>query len=188
MSLLESMERSTCSVALACAKKLMALTLHLFQTLQLIDVDFSAALTEMEEVRQTISAWRSGPEDWIGHDLAVYRKAETLCGMLDASIACPCSVSSQLYRASYDRTCTSEQFYRWPIWYPYLDSALKHINQMFGDKSAMPFKLCSLLQCFEICNKTFQEVYTFYRHVLTCDEDVIFQELKRFVVWRCLSE
>ena len=54
MSLLESMERSTCFVALACAKKLMALTLHLFQTLQLIDLDFSAALTEMEEVQQTI--------------------------------------------------------------------------------------------------------------------------------------
>jgi len=50
------MERSTCFVALVCAKKLMALTLHLFQTLQFIDLDFSAALTEMEEVRQTISA------------------------------------------------------------------------------------------------------------------------------------
>ena len=56
MSLLESMERSICFVALACVKKLMALTLYLFQTLQLIDLDFSAALTEMEEVRQTISA------------------------------------------------------------------------------------------------------------------------------------
>jgi len=40
------MERSTCFVALVCAKKLMALTLHLFQTLQFIDLDFSAALTE----------------------------------------------------------------------------------------------------------------------------------------------
>jgi len=112
------------------------------------------------------SAWRSGTEDWIGHDLAVYRKAETLCGMLDASITCPCSVSSQLYRASYDRTCTSEQYCRWPIWYPYLDSAVIHINQMFGDKSTMPFKLCSILQCPEICSITFQEVYKFYRHAL----------------------
>jgi len=108
--------------------------------------------------------------------------------MLGASITCPRSVSSQVYRASYDRTCTSEQYFRWSIWYPYLDSAVMHINQMFGDKSRMPFKLCSLLQCFEICSITFQEVYTFYRHVLTCDEDVLFQELKRFDVWRCLSE
>jgi len=66
---------------LACAKKLVALTLHLSQTLQSIDLDFSAALTEIDEVRQTIFAWRSGTEEWIGHDLAVYRQGETLCSM-----------------------------------------------------------------------------------------------------------
>ena len=85
-------------IALACAKKLMALTLHLSQTLQSIDLDFSAALTEIEEVRQTISARRSRTEEWIGHDLAVYRQAETLRRMLGASITCPHSVSSQVYR------------------------------------------------------------------------------------------
>jgi len=69
-----------------------------------------------------------------------------------------------------------------------LDSALMHINQMFGDKSRMPIKLCSILQCSEICNKTFQEVYKFYWHAITCDEDVLFQELKRFVVLWCSSE
>jgi len=41
------------------------------------------------------------------------------------------------------------------------------INQMFGDKSRMPSELCSILQCSEICTKTFQEVYKFYRHVLS---------------------
>jgi len=40
----------------------MALTLHLSKMLQLMDLDFLAALTEIEEVRQTISAWRSGTE------------------------------------------------------------------------------------------------------------------------------
>ena len=145
---------------------LMALTLHLSQTLQSIDLDFSAALTEIEEVRQAISARQSRTEEWIGHNLAVYRQAETLCGMLGASIICPRSVSSQVYRASYDRAYTSEQYVRWSIWHPYLDSALMHTNQMFGDKSRMPFKLCSTLQCSEICTKTFQELYTFYRHVL----------------------
>jgi len=63
-----------------------------------IDLDFSAALTEIEEVRQTISARRSRTEEWIGHDLAVYRQAETLRRMLGASITCPHSVSSQVYR------------------------------------------------------------------------------------------
>jgi len=57
VSLLESMERSTCFVALACAKKLMALTLDLFQTLQLIDLDFSAALTEIQELKRFV-VWR----------------------------------------------------------------------------------------------------------------------------------
>jgi len=89
-------------VALAYAKKLMALTLHLSQTLQSIDLDFSAALTEIDEVRQAISAWRSGTEEWIGHDLAVYRQVETLCSMLGASLTCPRSVASQVYRASYE--------------------------------------------------------------------------------------
>jgi len=121
----------------------MAFTLHLSQTLQSIDVDFSAALTENEEVRQTISACRSGTEEWIGHDLAVYRQAETLCRMLGASITYPRRVSSQVYHASYDRAYASEQYFRWSIWYPHLDSALMHINQVFGDKSRMPFKLCS---------------------------------------------
>jgi len=32
---------------------------------------------------------------------------------------------------------------------------------MFGDKSRMPFKLCFILQCSEICPKTFQEVTSF---------------------------
>ena len=108
--------------------------------------------------------------------------------MLGANITCPRSVSSQVCHASYDRACTSEQYLRWSVWYPYLDSVLMHINLMFGDKSRMPFKLCSILQCFEICTKTFQEVYKFYWHVLMCDEDVLFQELERFVVCRCLLE
>jgi len=55
----------------------MALTLHLSKTLQSM---------------QTISAWRSGTEEWIGHDLAVYHQAETLCAMLDGSRTCPRSV------------------------------------------------------------------------------------------------
>ena len=63
-----------------------------------------------------------------------------------------------------------QNLYIWtvvPIWYPYLDSALIHINQMFRDKSKMPFKLYSILQCPEICTRTFQEVYKFYRYALS---------------------
>jgi len=52
--------------------------------------------------------------------MAVYRQAETLCAMLGASITCPRGVFSLVYRASYDRACTSEQYFRWSIWYPYL--------------------------------------------------------------------
>ena len=134
LSLLEAVCSSSFLVATAAAVKVMAVTQPLSKILQKVQLCYAEATDCVEEVRNTLSLWRSDGNEWEGNYFSVLNTVQRYADIAGIEIKKSCCPSRLVYRSSF-KDCTVKDYFRYSVWYLYLDSIIAEFASKFSKES-----------------------------------------------------
>jgi hypothetical protein len=186
-SLVSAMENATFVVALASAKKFLSLTSPLSKMLQMVNVDYLEAFKWVREIKKELLQWRNNEDEWSGGDYAVYAEAERLAEISGATLSKPRCPNRQVNRANDDSSSvptTASNYFKRSVWYPFLDSISRELDEKFSEDTFTALSIFRLLQNPEVkaadCGKT----YAMYGKYFSCTEEELFYEFRLYQSYR----
>ena len=183
LSLLEAVCSSSFLVAMAAAVKVMAVTQPLSKILQKVQLCYAEAIHCVQEVRNTLSSWRSDDNEWKGNYFSVFNTVQRYADIAGIEIKKPCCPSRLVYRSSF-KDCTVKGYFRYSVWYPYLDGIIAEFATKFSKESLSAHKLISVLLSSNVDVSDCLIVFKMYGRLIHCQEQALFEELKAFSLCR----
>ena len=114
LSLLEAVCSSSFLVATAAAVQVMAVTQPLSKILQKVQLCYAEATECVEEVRNTLSSWRSDDNEWEGNYFSVFNTVQRYADIAGIKIKKPRCSSSLVYR-SFFKDCTVKDYFKYSV-------------------------------------------------------------------------
>lgn len=173
-------------ISLACAKKVMSLTINVSRSLQTINKDLLDAIKAIEYILSTLEDWRTAnaTEKWLVED----EPCPWICGSemakrLGVGIEMPRMTQRQCNRSNVPASNASKYFKR-AIWYPYLDTIITSLKLRFGDHQTKAYMIIALIPS-EIENFQWSDIKPVFQRYADLLGDVDVDELRHeFNQWR----
>ena len=144
---------------------------------------YAEATDCVEEVRNTLSSWRSDDNEWKGNYFSVFNIVQRYADIAGIEIEKPRCPSRLVYRSSF-KDCTVKDYFRYSVWYPYLDSIIGEFATKFSKESLSAHKLISVLLSSNVDVSDCLTVFKMYGRLIHCQEQALFEELKAFSQYR----
>ena len=167
LSLLEAVCSSSFFVAMAAAVKIMAVTQPLSKILQKVQLCYAEATDCVEEVRNTLSSWRSDDNELEGNYFSVFNTVQRYADIAGIEIEKPRCPSRLVYRSSF-KDCAVKDYFRYSVWYPYLDSIIVEFATKFSKESLSAHKLISVLLSSNVDVSDCLTVFKMYGRLIHC--------------------
>ena len=125
-----------------------------------------------------MSSWRSDDERE-GSYLSVFNTAQRYKDIAGIEINKPRCPSRLVYRSSF-KDCTVKDYFRYSVWYFYLDSIIAEFATKVSKESLSAHKLISVLRSSNVDVSDRLTAFKMYGRLIHCQEQVPFEELKAF--------
>ena len=89
----------------------MGLTVSLSKLLQSVNMDFHEAMKDVEDVKGTLTDWRSTDSEWNEDELSVFQQSKQFASIAGVTLSLP-RCFSRNYRPSYDGSMCEEQYFK----------------------------------------------------------------------------
>ena len=144
---------------------------------------YAEATDCVEEVRNTLSSWRSDDNEWEGNYFSVFNTVQRYADIAGIEIEKPRCPSRLVYRSSF-KDCTVKDYFIYSVWYPYLDRIIAEFATNFSKESLSAHKLISVLLSSNVDVSDCLTVFKMHGRLIHCQEQALFEELKPFSQYR----
>ena len=88
----------------------MGLTVSLSKLLQSVNMDFHEAMKDVEDVKGTLTDWRSTDSEWNEDELSVFQQLKQSASIAGVTLFLPRCVSRNVYGPSYHGNMCEEHY------------------------------------------------------------------------------